>query len=477
MALRIILIRPEYSGIYGKFSLGKKVTSSECPPLGLCYIAAVLEAMGHEVRIIDGQAEHRSVEKISQDILGYDPDIVGITATTPLINAAARIAELVKKGNEGIKTIVGGPHVTAMPIETLEEFPHIDMGVVGEGEGTISLIASAISNDRPLSNIDGVVLRHNGAVIYNHPGPVSKDLDMLPFPARHLCNPSHYRSISAHGEVGIFTAMESSRGCPFQCIFCYPIFGRTVRFRSAKSIVDEMESVHKDFKVKIIGFIDDTMTVNRKRMLKLCDEVTNRGLQKEVEWGCTTRVDTIDEEMLRKMKKAGCVRINYGIESGNPEILKIIRKGITLEQAEKAVMLANRVGIETVAYFILGHPYETRETIRETINFAKTLKADVVEFSIMTPFPGTELWRMVERKCGGIKFLSKEWSEFGHYGHAVISVNDISPDDLLHYQKLSFKEYYLRLSYIIHQFSECMRRPRKAIGIVESFLAFIKVQM
>lgn len=447
------------------------------PPLGLCYIAAVLEMAGHEVRVIDGQAEHRVVEKISQDILRYKPDIVGITATTPMINDAARIAELVKKEQEEIKTIVGGPHVTAMPIETLEAFPHIDIGVIGEGERTISLIASSISNNRPLSNIDGIVWRHNGTIVYNPPGPTIQDLGTLPFPARHLCNPSHYRSISAHGEVGVFTTMESSRGCPFQCIFCYPMFGRTARFRSAQNIVDEMESVHKDFKVKIIGFIDDTMTVNRKRILMLCDEVIDRGLQKEVEWGCTTRVDTVDEEMLRKMRKAGCVRINFGIESGNSNILKIIKKGIKLEQAEKAVTLANKVGMEIVAYFILGHPYETRETIRETINFAKKLKADVAEFSIMTPFPGTELWKMIEKKLGRIKFLSENWSEFGHYGHAVISVNDISPNELLRYQKLSFKEFYLRPSYIIHQFSKCMRRPRKTVGIVESFLAFIKVQI
>lgn len=477
MALKIVLVRPEYSKIYGKFSLGKKVTSSESPPLGLCYIAAVLEMAGHEVRIIDGQAERESVERISQVVLDYEPDVVGITATTPMINDAARIAELVKKEREEIKTIVGGPHVTAMPVETLEAFPHIDIGVLGEGERTISSIISSISDDRALSNIDGIVWRHSGTVVYNPPGPMIQDLSMLPFPARHLCNPSHYRSISAHGEVGIFTTMESSRGCPFQCIFCYPMFGRTVRFRSAQNIVDEMESVHKDFNVKIIGFVDDTMTVNRKRVLRLCDEVIHRGLQKEVEWGCTTRVDTVDEEVLRKMRKAGCVRINYGIESGNPDILKITRKGITLEHAEKAVALTNKVGMETVAYFILGHPYETRETIEDTINFARKLNADVVEFSIMTPFPGTELWRMIEKKCGGIKLLNRNWSEFGHYGHAVISVNDISPNDLLRYQKLAFKEYYLRPSYIIPQLFKCLRRPSKTIGIVGSFLAFIKAQM
>lgn len=475
--MKIIFVRPEYSKIYGKFSLGKRITSSESPPLGLCYIAEVLEMAGHEVRIIDGQAEHKSVEMISRDVLDFEPDVAGITATTPMINDAARIAELVKKENEEIKVVVGGPHVTAMPIETLEAFPHIDVGVVGEGERTMSLIASSISDGRPLSNISGIVWRHGDTVVYNHPGPLIQDLDMLPFPARHLCNPSLYWSISAHGEVGIFTTIESSRGCPFQCIFCYPIFGRTTRFRSAQNVVDEMESVHNDFNVKIIGFVDDTMTVNRKRMLRLCDEVIHRGLHKDVEWGCTTRVDTIDEELLRRMRKAGCVRINYGIESGDPDILKILKKGITLEQAEKAVDIANKVGIETVAYFILGHPYETRETIKGTVNFARKLKADVVEFSIMTPFPGTELWRMIEEKRGGIKLLSENWSEFAHYGHAVISVNDISPDDLLRYQRLAFREYYLRPSYIIPQLFKCLRRPRKTMGMMGSVLAFIKVQV
>lgn len=477
MVLKIMLVRPQYSKIYGKFSFGKKVTSSESPPLGLCYIAAVLEIAGHEVRIIDGEGEHKSVETISQDILDYEPHVVGITATTPMINDAAKIAELTKKENEEIKTIVGGPHVTAMPIETLKAFPHIDIGVLGEGERTISLITSSISDNRPLNNMSGIVQRHRGSVVCNPPGPMIQDLDRLPFPARHLCNPSHYRSITAHGEVGIFTTMESSRGCPFQCIFCYPIFGRTVRFRSAQNIVDEMESVHKAFNVKIVGFVDDTMTINRKRMLRLCEEVIRRGLQKELEWGCTTRVDTIDEELLRKMRSAGCVRINYGIESGNPDILKVVKKGITLEQAERAVALTNKVGMETVAYFILGHPYETRETIRDTINFAKKLKADVVEFSIMTPFPGTELWKMIEKNYGGIKLHTKNWSEFGHYGHAVISIKDLSSNDLLRYQKLAFKEYCLSPPYIARTFFKCLRRPRKTIGIIGSVLAFIKAQV
>ena len=475
--MKITLVRPEYSKVYGKFSLGKEVTTGEPPPLGLCYIAAILERAGHEVRIIDGQVKHRSPERISQDIINSETDIVGITATTPMINEAARIAELVKKEREEIKTIVGGPHVTALPVETLEAFPYIDTGVVGEGEITMLLTVGSIFDGRPLNDIDGIVWRHNNRVVYNPPAPMIQNLDTLPFPARHLCNPSHYRSNSAHGEVGIFTTMESSRGCPFQCIFCYPIFGRNIRFRSPQNVVNEMEHVHMNFDVKTIGFVDDTMTVNRKRMLRLCDEVMHRGLHKEVEWGCTTRVDTVDEEVLRKMREAGCIRINYGIESGNPSILRIIRKGITLEQAEKAVALTNKVGIETVAYFILGHPYETRETIRDTINFAKKLKADVVEFSVMTPFPNTELWRMIENKCGGIKLHSKNWSEFGHYGHAVISVNDISPNDFLRYQKLAFKEYYLRLSYIIPQFFKCLRRPKKAFGLAVSLFAFIRAQV
>ena len=475
--MKIILARPEYSKVYGKFSFGKKLTSGESPPLGLCYIASVLELEGHEVRIIDGQAEHKSVEKVVQDVLDFEPDILGITATTPMINDAAKITELVKKEEKEIKTVVGGPHVTALPIETLETFPHIDIGVLGEGERTISLVTSAIMDNHPLSNVEGIVWRHGGKVVYNPAGPMIRDLDTLPFPARHLCNPSYYRSTSAHGEVGIFTTMESSRGCPFQCSFCYPIFGKTVRFRSAENIVDEMESVRKQFDTKIIGFIDDTMTVNRKRMREFCDEVIRRGLQKELEWGCTTRVDVIDGEMLKKMKKAGCVRINYGIESGNAGILKTILKGVTLEQAKKAIALTNMIGIETVAYFILGHPYETRETIRDTIDFARKLKADVAEFSIMTPFPGTELWKMIEQKRGGIKLLSKNWSEFGHYGHAVISVDNISSNDLLNYQKLAFKEYYLRPSYIISQLSKCLRRPRKTIGMMGSVLAFMKTQV
>jgi radical SAM superfamily enzyme YgiQ (UPF0313 family) len=246
------------------------------------------------------------------------------------------------------------------------------------------------------------------------------------------------------------------------------MFGRKVRFRSPVSVVSEMEECVNTYNIHHFEFIDDTLTVDKPRIMKICDEIIASGLK--VRWGCTTRVHTVDKPLLIKMRQAGCFRINYGVESGNSEILKKIKKGITLDQAKRAVKWTREAGIESGTYFMLGHPYETKETIKETIKFAKELDPDLAGFSILTPLPGTEVMSMIERGEGGIRLVTQDWSKYVHYGNAVIEGNDFTREDLLKFQKKALLSFYTRPKSILR----ISTNPEKWPATIRSAYALFK---
>jgi len=443
--MKILLINPRWAHIYGPYKYAAE--TSRIPPTGLLYLAAYLFKcckQKHHIRIIDAEAERLSYGNIQRSIETLNPDIVGISSTTPLFPEAKKIASIAKQVSKETCVICGGPHVTALPKESLQECESIDIIVRGEGEITFSELVSALEVEEEISKIDGIAFRDRGEIQLTPPRAFVENLDTLPFPARQLIKNNLYKYSALVSEEFTLTTMETSRGCPYNCIFCYPMFGKKIRFRSVENVLDEMNEVVHKFRVNFIYFIDDTMTLNRKRMVNLCQEIINAGLHEKVRWFCTTRVDSVDKEMLLKMKQSGCVRVNFGVESGNPEILRITRKGITLEQARRAFKGAREVGLETVAYFILGHPYETKKTIKDTIKFAKNLDPTYAEFSIMTPFPGTELYQMIRRQEGGLKLKVKDWGKFAHYGNVVTELNGIPTEDLVKFQKHAFREFYLR---------------------------------
>lgn len=397
----ILLINPPSPHIETNSVVGIKV-----PPLGLAYLAAVLEEKGHVVRIIDAHALDMSINHVAEEIDKAQPRVVGVTSTTPTNNEALSIVKATKEVCPDAFTVMGGPHVSFLPKETLRENEDLDAVVIGEGEKTILSLSKAIEKKESFSNIQGIAYRNKQIITRNPPRPLIRNLDELPFPARHLLPMDRYTIL---GKKATIAHLLSSRGCPFHCVFCASslLFGKRFRGRSPKNVVDEMEEVVSKYSPVSIEFADDEFTLDLKRTEGICDEILERGL--DTPWACSSRVDTISRPILKKMKRAGCTLIFYGIESGSQRMLDYMKKGTTLEQIEKAVKWTKQAGIETYGSFILGFPDETKEEMRQTIEFAKKLRLDYAQFSIATPYPGTEFYDEIEEED---MLQTKDWSKF-----------------------------------------------------------------
>ncbi|MCX7591620.1 MAG: B12-binding domain-containing radical SAM protein, partial [Kiritimatiellae bacterium] len=357
------------------------------PPLGLLYVAAAVEESGrHEVCVIDCVAEGLSGSPLAERIATCKPDVVGIQAITFTIIDAYNTARLVKQTLTGVPVVMGGPHVNLYPEETLS-LPEVDYLLLGEGERTIGPFLDALAAGREPVDVPGAVFRGRDGTIQRGPqNPLIDNLDSLPLPARHLLDHRRYSSVLGRGKY--LTTIMSSRGCPARCIFCdRPHLGKKFRARSAQSVVAEMRQCHEKFGIDEFFFYDDTFTIDRQRVLEICRAVKEAGL--DVFWDIRARVSNVDHEMLKALYEAGCRRIHFGIESGNERILKIIRKGVDLHRAREIFTFCRDLGIETLAYFMLGFPEEGPQEIEDTIRYALSLDCDYVHVAVTTPFPGT----------------------------------------------------------------------------------------
>ena len=372
--MRILLIQPP----------PRKIVTEDIvvPPLGIAYLAAVLEKKGHKVSIIDAFAEGLDMQSLEERIKNVAPDLVGITGMTPVIDNAFRTARICRKHAKYV--VIGGPHVSVMGKRIFEQCPDIDYAIQGEGEISFPSLLNAIEGDKDIKNVPGLITRD----FENKPALFIDNLDSLLFPARHLLPNERYKYILSEGRV---TTMFTSRGCPNHCIFCdKAVFGSKWRGRSASNVLDEVEYVVKDFSINSIIFYDDLFTLKKERVKEICQGILERGL--EIEWKCEGRVNIVDEETLGLMKKAGCSMIAYGVESGNQKGLDYLNKGTNVGQIRKAFELTRNAGIKPMAYFILGIPVETYEDELRTIEFAKEIRPAYAQFSILSPTPGTRLY-------------------------------------------------------------------------------------
>lgn len=391
--------------------------ASEFPviPMGLAYVASVLEKEGIEVKVQDFLSSKYSKEKLARRIADYAPEIIGITSVTMNYPIASQILKHCKEIDQNIITVIGGPHVSFWAEEALREAPWIDIVVRGEGEYTMLEIARGKS----LREIDGIAFRENEDIVLSKPRQWIENLDELPLPARHFFPLYRYRALS--GECGLIT----SRGCPFNCIFCigHKMVGKKGRFRNPKLVVDEVEEI-LDYGFKTINVVDDLLTLNRKHLYAFCDEIIARKLK--FKWTAFSRVDTVNPELLGKMKEAGCFFICYGVESGNQKILDMARKKITPAKIKEAVKLSKDAGIKSLASFIIGLPGETKETLNETVNFAKEL-GTYYGFHLLSPFPGTEVWeRAKEYK---LRILTNDWLKY-NANEAITETEGASAEEL-----------------------------------------------
>jgi len=380
MKTKIMLIFPPHT----------RGVTSVFPPLGIGYIASYVLSKNPKVqiRILDFTVSEFSIEGLKSELKKFCPEILGISVLTINFPFATLIARLVKQHDSRVVVVIGGVHATLLPEECLA---YCDIVVRGEGEETFWEIV----RERPLDSIDGISFRKNGRIVNRNARAYIRDLDVLPYPAHHLFEMKKYECFPGWG-------IMASRGCPYQCIFCSsPImWGRQLRIRSAKSVVDEIEYLHRTFGIIRITFLDDTINVPRKRAIEICNEIIKRGLHREISFVCQMRANRqfISLELFKKMQEANFIRVEFGIESGSQKVLNSIGKSLTVNEAKNAVRMAKKAGIPIVkGFFMVGNWGEGITDVLATWYFILRTPVYPV-FSICTPFPGTRFFKMLEEE-------------------------------------------------------------------------------
>lgn len=373
------------------------------PPLGLGYIAAYLEKHGHETSITDIKVPwiNRSSRKIKDEILrqvtSENPKFVGFPCVATEVPEVLELSASIKKELPDATIFVGGPHATVRPHDLLfgdSNHNGVDFVVIGEAEKTVLELVE--SSTEPKKDIPGLAFRgKSGVVVKTSPRPLIEDLDELPFPAYDKLPMDFYAEPQGGLIRGVWisgTTVLTARGCPYGCTYCSSrnIFGRKVRFRSATNLADELVMLKEKWGMDGVYLHDDSFTANRKHVVEICNELTSRKI--DLIWGCETRVDIVDRELLAEMKKAGCVQIDFGVESGSQKVLDTIGKGQTVEQARRAFSLCRAAGLRSFANFMINTPGETWEDIEKTRALARELKASRYEVWVTTPYPGSELY-------------------------------------------------------------------------------------
>lgn len=459
--MNILLIKPSSQRLYGKM-----YRTAILEPLGLEYIASALLHDNFNVKIIDLEAIETDDIELVKIIKNEAPDIIGFTMPTPLIREVKHLIKTIKDGlgRSDLLFIVGGPHPTNLPEHSLD-YTGADIAIIGEGEETIVDLIQTLTGGKELTGVRGICYKKNGGKFITESRQLITNIDKIFYPSRHLLNRKFYKHVfTSGGEDEHFGSMMTSRGCPCQCIFCSSkkIFGSEFRERSVDNVYDELEEMTGKYNVRWIYFLDDCFTLNKQRIATLCNRIIEKNMK--FKWTVETRVNTVSPDLLMLMKKAGCEIITYGIESGSPRILKILKKGITIKQVEDAFIHTHNAGIQTRANFMIGHPTETEEEIHETIRLAKKIKADSASFYITLPIPGTELYEMSLKK--GV--LSEgEYETLMWYGEPKSTLAAVSLQDLKRLQKKAYRDFYIRPAFILSKI-KMLKSKNELLSLLKS---------
>lgn len=449
--MKVLLINPFYE--VNELTKTKIKTKTQIlPPLGMLSIAAILEKRGHEVKFLDLPALGYPFEKIEKEVKDFNPELIGLFATTPTSKKAFDLASYLKQITN-TPIILGGPHASCFPEEILKGQNSIDIVCIGEGEYTMLDLAE----NKPLHKIKGIYYRKNNKIFKNEKRPPIKNLDELPFPARHLINlklytpfPNQYRRLPVIN-------MVTSRGCPYgKCTYCFEAgrLGHFYRRQSPQRIVDEIKYLVNTYNIKEIAFWDDNFVVGKEWMFEFCDLLKKENL--DITWSCYARVNLVSPEILNKMAEGGCWNIFYGIESGNQELLDKIQKGINLQQCRDAIKWTHDAGIEARGAFMIGLPGETPEMAQKTINFAIELDVDYAQFAYTTPYYGTVLYEQCKKE-GTI--LTEDLSNYCSNEAVFLPKTYKSREQLKQLYKRAYRKFYLRPRYIFKHLAK-IRHPR-----------------
>jgi anaerobic magnesium-protoporphyrin IX monomethyl ester cyclase len=477
--LRIVLINPRF----------RSWSPTVLMPLGLTYIAAVLEGEGHTVEMVDMNAEKVSERQLCEKMSGAN--FVGITGMITEYQQVLEIINIVKRVNKEIIVVLGGPLATTLPQDLLQN-SQADYIVIGEGEKTIIDLLQTIEDGKNPSDVKGIAYKNNSDVIITEQADQISNLDNIPFPARHLLNFSNYLQNQFHSfkpkmeGFGIIksTNMITSRGCPYSCTFCFKdIWGQKWRGRSPGNVVAEMEFLYAKYGINGFFFNDDTFVLDTNRVFEFCNLLKEKQLK--AAWYCNGRVNLMTQKMLAAMYDAGCREIAYGIESGNQQMLDALKKNITLEQVRNVVKWTKEAGINANGFFIIGLPGETKESIRQTINFAEELDMDFYGFSLLTPLSGTEIYRQaVERGLIRNNLTSLKAWDFDVNANLTA---DCSDEELVEFQNEIFRKFplknfgkfymfnpvflkrVLKVLISLRSWKEAKDLAKKAAGIIKSY--------
>ena len=444
----VLLINPTFNvhEHYGKLS----DAASLLLPVSLLYLGGMLEAAGVPVKIMDGQCDDLSEGSLVRMIDEMKPAFVGITMLTPTSFDAHKIAAIVKKHKPNLYVLAGGTHPTVLPEEVMED-RNIDLIAISESEHTLMEVYEILTNGgqpSDLKGVPGIWYRDGEEAVKTADRPLFSDLDKLPLPMWHGVKMDLYHQVPDSSFARPMRVMMSSRGCPFKCIFCSArqVSGFKYRAHSADRVVEEMEILVNKYNARQIIFLDDNFIISKKRVFEICEKIMQKGLHKKVVWTAAGRADEVNEPLLKAMKDGNCKMISFGIESGSPRLLELMKKGEKKEHIEKAVAMARKAGLKTRGTLILGFPTETREESLETIDFAKKLGLDFAKFSLATPYPGTALYNIAKER--GL-ITGKDWSRFnsqaGYSTYDPVFIPEgRTASEMKELQRLATKEFYLR---------------------------------
>lgn len=440
---KIVLLYPPLviEGMYKQVATG-----SEVYPEGLCILAAIARDQGHIPVIIDAKAKNYDENTTVEKIIAEEPDFVGITAPTMLINIAGSIGRKLKEINDKIITIIGGPHISALPHETMEKFNSLDYGVIGEGEETLPELMHTIIESGMLDDVKGIVFRKDNTIFQTAPRPRIRNLDTIPFPAWDLLPgiiADYQQSIVRINRLPSISIV-TSRGCPSKCSFCARnVFGNICTSYSADRVIQTIKKLKGLYGIRSLAIEDENFVVFKKRLIEVCHRLIDEKIN--VTWSCAARVDQVDLETLKLMKRAGCWSISYGIESGSEDILKLANKGITKDKIINALRITRKAHIESKGYFIIGLPGETLETINETRKFVLSLPLDYFQMSFLNAFPGTDIYNNF-MKYG--TFVN-DWDKMNIWTPNFLP-NGLTFEALAIEQKKIFRSFYFRPKIVLN---------------------------